>query len=108
VIDLRSLKPLDEAAILTSVRKTGRLIVVHEASGLCGIAAEVAALAATRAFDALRAPVVRLTGPDAPIASSWALEQAAVPQPDAVVRAALGLVRGIDRVPPSEPTATFA
>ncbi|MBS1201954.1 MAG: pyruvate dehydrogenase [Chromatiaceae bacterium] len=108
VIDLRSLKPLDEAAILTSVRKTGRLIVVHEASGLCGIAAEVAALAATRAFDALRAPVVRLTGPDAPIASSWVLEQAAVPQPDAVVRAALGLVRGIDRVPPSEPTATFA
>ncbi len=92
VIDLRSLKPLDEATVLRSLRKTGRLVVVHEASGLCGIAAEIAALAVTRAFDALRAPVVRLTGPDAPAASSWALEQAAVPQPEAVVRAALDLV----------------
>jgi pyruvate/2-oxoglutarate/acetoin dehydrogenase E1 component len=94
VIDLRSLKPLDEATVLQSVRKTGRLVVVHEASGLCGIAAELAALAATKAFDALRAPVVRLTGPDAPNASSWALEQAAVPQADAVVCAALELMRG--------------
>jgi pyruvate dehydrogenase E1 component beta subunit len=93
VIDLRTLKPLDEAAVLGSVRKTGRLVVVHEASGLCGVAAEIAALAATKAFAALRAPVVRLTGPDAPAAASWVLEQAAVPQPDAVARAALELVR---------------
>lgn len=92
VIDLRSLKPLDEAAVLNSVRRTGRLIVVHEASGLCGIAAEIAALAATKAFDALRAPVVRLTGPDAPSASSRALEQAAVPQAEAVVKAARELM----------------
>jgi pyruvate/2-oxoglutarate/acetoin dehydrogenase E1 component len=97
VIDLRSLKPLDETAILRSVRKTGRLIVVHEASGVCGVAAEIAALAATRAFDALRAPIVRLTGPDAPPAASWALEQAALPQAEAVVRAALDLVRGAAR-----------
>jgi pyruvate dehydrogenase E1 component beta subunit len=94
VIDLRSLKPLDEATILKSVRKTGRLVIVHEASGLCGVAAEVAALAVTKAFAALRAPVVRLTGPDAPSASSWVLEQAAVPQADAVARAALELVTG--------------
>lgn len=100
VIDLRTLKPLDEAAVLKSVRKTGRLIVVHEASGLCGIAAEISALAATKAFDALRAPVVRLTGPDAPSAASWVLEQAAVPQAEAVVRAALELVRGPDRPAP--------
>ncbi len=92
VIDLRSLKPLDEATLLRSVRKTGRLIVVHEASGLCGLAAEIAALAATRAFDALRAPVVRVTGPDAPSAASWALEQAAVPQAGAIVKAARGLM----------------
>lgn len=91
VIDLRSLKPLDEATVLQSVHKTGRLIIVQEASGLCGMAAELAAIASTRAFDALRAPVVRLTGPDAPIASSWVLEQAAVPQMQAVVDAALGL-----------------
>ncbi|MGE5241279.1 MAG: alpha-ketoacid dehydrogenase subunit beta [Bacteroidota bacterium] len=94
VIDLRSLKPLDETTVLNSVRKTGRLIIVHEASGLCGIAAEIAALAVSKAFDALRAPVVRLTGPDAPSPSSWVLEQAGVPQADAVVRAALDLVRG--------------
>ena len=91
VIDLRTLKPLDEAAVLGSVRRTGRLIAVHEASGLCGLAAELAALAATRAFDALRAPVVRLTGPDAPAAASWVLEQAAVPTPEAVVEAAAAL-----------------
>jgi acetoin:2,6-dichlorophenolindophenol oxidoreductase subunit beta len=92
VIDLRTLKPLDEATVLGSVRKTGRLLIVHEASGLCGMAAEIAALAATRAFAALRAPVARLTGPDAPAASSWVLEQAAVPQPAEVARVALELV----------------
>lgn len=94
VIDLRSLKPLDEAAVLGSLRKTGRLIIVHEASGLCGIAAELAALAATRAFHDLRAPVLRLTGPDAPAAASWVLEQAAVPRAEAVVAAALELIGG--------------
>ena len=93
VIDLRSLKPLDESTVLRSVRKTGRLIVVHEASGMCGVAAEVSALVATKAFDALRAPVVRLTGPDAPSPSSWVLEQAGVPQPDTIVNAVLELVR---------------
>jgi pyruvate/2-oxoglutarate/acetoin dehydrogenase E1 component len=91
VIDLRTLKPLDEATVLNSLRKTGRLVIVTEASGLCGMAAELAALAATRAFDALRAPVVRLTGPDAPGASSWVLEQAALPTAEAVVQAVLGM-----------------
>jgi pyruvate dehydrogenase E1 component beta subunit len=94
VLDLRTLKPLDETAILRSLRKTGRLVVVTEASGLCGVAAEISAIAATRGFDSLRAPVVRLTGPDAPIAASWALEQASVPTADAVAQAALGLVHG--------------
>lgn len=92
VIDLRTLKPLDTDTVLNSVRKTGRLIVVHEASGLCGMAAELAALVAARAFDALRAPVMRLTGPDAPAASSWMLEQAAVPSADLVVSTALELM----------------
>lgn len=92
VIDLRTLKPLDEATVLDSVRRTGRLVVVHEASGLCGMAAEVAALAVGKAFDALRAPVLRLTGPDAPAAACWDLEQAGVPSAEAVVEAVLGLV----------------
>ena len=96
VVDLRSLKPLDEPAVLRSVRKTGRLIVVHEASGLCGVAAEIAAIAATKAFSALRAPVVRLTGPDAPTPFSSPLEQAFVPHAEQVVRAALASLRGTD------------
>lgn len=92
VIDLRSLKPLDELTVLESVRKTGRLAVVHEASGLCGLAAEIAALAATKAFASLRAPVLRLTGPDSPAPASWMLEQAWTPSADAVAAAVLELV----------------
>jgi len=87
VIDLRSLKPLDEATILASVRKTGRVVVVHEASRLCGVGAEVAALISEHAVDALRAPVKRITGPDVPAPSSYVLEQAFTPQAPAIVEA---------------------
>ncbi|HET8773075.1 MAG TPA: transketolase C-terminal domain-containing protein [Thermoanaerobaculia bacterium] len=89
VIDLRSLKPLDEEAILASVQKTGRAIVVHEASAPCGVGAEVSAILAEKAFRALKAPVVRLTGPDAPAAASFPLEAAYAPQSDAIAAAAL-------------------
>jgi acetoin:2,6-dichlorophenolindophenol oxidoreductase subunit beta len=92
VIDLRTLKPLDVPTVLGSLRKTGRLVVVHEASGLCGVAAEIAAIAAEKAFDSLKGPVVRVNGPDAPAASSWVLEQAGVPQPQAVCEAVRRLV----------------
>lgn len=92
VIDLRTLKPWDEEAVLGSVAKTGRLVVVHEASRTAGFGAEVAATVAEKAFDALRAPVVRLCGPDAPAAASWALEQAFVPQADAIAESARKLV----------------
>ena len=88
VIDLRTLKPWDEEAVLGSVRKTGRLVVVHEASRTAGFGAEIAATVAEKAFDALRAPVVRLAGPDAPAAASWVLEQAFVPQAAAIAEAA--------------------
>jgi len=88
VIDLRSLKPLDEATILASVAKTGRLVVVHEANRLCGVGAEIAALVAEEAFAQLKAPVVRLGGPDAPVASSYPLEQAFVPKAEAIAAAA--------------------
>ena len=87
VIDLRSLKPLDENAILTSVSKTGRLLVVHEASPMCGVGAEVSAIVAEKAFSSLKAPIRRVTGPDTPPPSSYALEQAFMPQPDKVVGA---------------------
>jgi pyruvate dehydrogenase E1 component beta subunit len=93
VIDLRTIKPLDEQTVLGSVRKTGRLVVVHEASRICGVGAEVAALVAERAFASLRAPIVRLTGPDAPAAASFPLEQAFAPQPEAIEAAVLPLCK---------------
>jgi len=84
VIDLRTLKPLDEETILASVRKTGRLVIVHEAAGICGVGAEIAAIAVEKAFRFLKAPVVRATGPDAPTPSSSALEQAYMPSADGI------------------------
>nr|WP_297357298.1 pyruvate dehydrogenase complex E1 component subunit beta [uncultured Caldimonas sp.] len=92
VIDLRSLKPLDETTVLASVRKTGRAVIVHEANQLCGVGAEVAAVVAEKAFAALKAPVLRVGGPDAPSPSSWGLEQAGVPQAAAVQEAVLRVV----------------
>ena len=88
VIDLRSLKPLDTATVIASVKKTGRLVVVHEANRLCGVGAEVASVVAEEAFPDLKAPIVRLGGPDAPVASSYPLEQAFVPQAPAIAAAA--------------------
>lgn len=93
VLDLRSLKPLDEDAILHSARKTGRVLIVHEASRSCGVGAEVAALVSENAFSALKAPVRRLTGPDAPAPSSHALEQAFMPQADAIIAAAVQMMQ---------------
>ncbi len=66
VIDLRTLKPLDDSLIFGSVRKTGRLLVVHEDNLTGGVGAEGAALAAEHAFDHLDAPIMRLAGPDVP------------------------------------------
>jgi pyruvate/2-oxoglutarate/acetoin dehydrogenase E1 component len=87
VIDLRSLKPLDEATVLASVRKTGRAVLVHEAAAPCGVGAELAAIIAEKAFSSLRSPVVRLTGPDAPSPASFPLEAAFAPGADAIVEA---------------------
>ena len=66
VVDLRSLRPLDSATILESVRKTGKALVVHEDTRLGGIGGEVSAIIAEEAFDYLDAPIMRLTGPEVP------------------------------------------
>jgi 2-oxoisovalerate dehydrogenase E1 component subunit beta len=66
VLDLRTIKPIDQAAIIATARKTGKVLVVHEDNRFAGIAAEVMALIMENAFDALDAPVMRLTGPDVP------------------------------------------
>ena len=92
VLDLRSLKPLDEEAILNSVRKTGRVVVVHEANRMCGVGAEVVAIVAEKAFNVLKAPVLRVTSPDVPAPSSYPLELAFTPQADGIAEAAAKLV----------------
>ena len=87
VLDLRSLKPLDEASVLASVSKTGRAVIVHEAAGPCGVGAEIAAILGQKAFKSLKAPVVRVTGPDAPAAASFPLEAAYVPSAERIADA---------------------
>jgi len=82
VLDLRTLCPLDTEAILTSARRTGKVLVAHEATQSCGVGAEVAALIAAEAFEDLDAPVRRLTAADVPIPFSPPLEQAVLPQLD--------------------------
>ena len=79
VIDPQTLKPLDEALILDSVRKTGRLLVVDYDFPMNGFAAEVCTLAAEKAFSALKAPVARLTFPECPMPASGVLEKAYYP-----------------------------
>src|SRR5690606_33534152 len=93
VIDLRSIKPLDLGTVLDSVRRTGRVVVVHEASRSFGVGAELAALVAEHAFEVLKSRPLRLGGPDAPAAASFPLEQAFVPSADAVRAAAHSLLR---------------
>lgn len=82
VLDLRTLCPLDTEAILASVRKTGKVLIAHEATRSCGVGAEVAALIGAEAFEDLDAPIRRLTAPDVPIPFSPPLEQEVLPQPD--------------------------
>jgi 2-oxoisovalerate dehydrogenase E1 component beta subunit len=82
VIDLRSLCPLDTETILASARKTGKVLVAHEATQSCGVGAEVAAFVAAEAFEDLDAPVRRLTAADVPIPFSPPLEQEILPQLD--------------------------
>jgi len=80
IVDVRSLRPLDEATILASVEKTGRVAIVHEAPRTAGFGAELAALVAEKALLHLRAPVLRVTGYDVPY-PYWQLEDEYMPSP---------------------------
>ena len=80
VIDLRTLVPMDEACVLDSVRRTGRLVIAQEAVKRGGVGSDVAAFVAERAFGALRAPIVRVAGWNTTIPFNLALEKASVPQ----------------------------
>jgi len=94
VIDLRTLKPYDAPTIIESVKRTGRLLVVHEAPLIGGFGGEIAAMIAqSPAFAYLEAPIVRLGGADVPIPYNPNLEKAAVPQVDDIVEAARALAQ---------------
>jgi 2-oxoisovalerate dehydrogenase E1 component len=92
VIDPRTVAPLDVETILTSVRKTGRLLIVDEAFGPFGLGAEIAAAVVDRGFDFLDAPIRRVNGLHAPTPYSPVLEAAVVPHPDAIAGAIRNLL----------------
>ncbi len=87
VVDLRSLSPLDEVAILSSLEKTGRMVVIDESTPRCSIARDVAALCVDRGFDFLQAPVKCVTAPHTPVPFSDVLEKAFLPDAQDVLDA---------------------
>ena len=88
VIDLRTLRPLDTATLVASVKKTNRLVSVEEGWPVAGIGAELAAVIMEQAFDWLDAPVIRVTGADVPMPYAANLEKLALPQPETIAAAA--------------------
>jgi len=88
VLDLRSLRPMDEAAIVASVAKTNRCVVVEEGWPHCGVGAQVVDIIQREVFDSLDAPVLRVTQADVPMPYNKHLERAAKPSPEKVVAAA--------------------
>ena len=93
VIDPRTTSPLDTAAILTSVRKTGRLVAVDEAYPRCNMATDIAALAAQEAFSSLRAPVRMVSPPHVPVPFAAPLEDLYIPNADKVAEAVRATVK---------------
>ena len=87
VVDPRSTKPLDEELILDSVKKTGRLVVADTSWKTCGVSAEIAALVAEKAFEYLKAPIQRVTLPEASAPTSVTLEKAFYPGPLDIISA---------------------
>jgi 2-oxoisovalerate dehydrogenase E1 component beta subunit len=88
VVDLRSLLPYDEEAVLASVRKCNKVILLHEDTRTGGMAGELAALIAEKAFEDLDGPIVRVTGPDTPVPFSPPLEEYFLPNSKNVAEAA--------------------
>ena len=93
VLDVRTLKPLDEEALLASAAKTGRVVIVQEAPRTCGYAAELAAILAEKAILDLQGPVLRVTGYDVPY-PYWQIEDAYMPSVERVSAAVRRLLEG--------------
>ncbi len=95
VVDPRTLVPLDRAAFVSSLEKTGRLVVASEDVHTCGFSAEIAAFAATDALFSLQAPVKRVCVPDTPIPFAPPCESAVIPDTEAIVAAVRSAMQGI-------------
>ena len=93
VLDLRTLLPLDEEAILTSVRRTGKCLILHEDTRTGGLGAEIAATVSEKAFEWLDGPILRVTAPDTPVPYSPPLEEAFLPNVNTLLAAVRKLVR---------------
>ena len=93
VIDLRTIKPMDEENLINSVKKTGRLVIVHEATRVNGFGAEIAATVSEKAFEYLKAPILRVTAPDCPSPFSPVLEAAYLPNAEKIVEAVKSIVK---------------
>jgi pyruvate dehydrogenase E1 component beta subunit len=91
VVDLRSIRPLDEATIVESVMKTGRALLVEENKPFCGVDAQISHLIQEQAFDYLDAPIKRVSSIDAPAIYSVPLERIQIPNVDRIVKAALSM-----------------
>ena len=87
VVDLRTIRPLDVDTVISSVKKTSRVVVVEEGWPFCGVGAEIAALVNEHAFDHLDAPVVRVTAKDVPLPYAENLERLALPQKEDIILA---------------------
>jgi pyruvate dehydrogenase E1 component beta subunit len=92
VLDLRSLRPLDEAAVLASLKKTNRMVVVEEGWPVCSIASEIIAIVMEKGFDDLDAPVLRVTNRDVPLPYANNLEKAALVKAADVVAAVKSII----------------
>jgi len=98
VIDLRTVSPWDEETVLTSVKKTGRLIVIDESNPQCNVAGDIASVMGDRAFDYLDGPIKKVTAPDTPVPFAANLEQAYIPNADKVLDIAAELVDDLRKV----------
>jgi pyruvate dehydrogenase E1 component beta subunit len=93
LIDPRTLSPLDDETIYESLENTGRLVIIDESPPRCSVASDIAALVASNAFHALKAPIVQITAPHTPVPFARELERLYVPSPQAIEAAIRRLVK---------------
>jgi pyruvate dehydrogenase E1 component beta subunit len=93
VVDLRTIKPMDESIIFESLSKTGRLIIADTGSKTGGVASEISAVVSEKAFSLLKKPIMRVCCPDTPTPASDVLEKAFYPDAETIRRQAIELMK---------------